>query len=81
MDWQIESSPVHFKSTGAGVLAPIHTFPDQKVLYRSDTQEPLSVVSVTSAPKAIKLLRKRPRRVRPSKVSSDSPYSRDITWA
>lgn len=45
MDWRIDSSPVHFKSTGAGVLAPIHTFPDQKVLYRSDTQEPLSVVS------------------------------------
>lgn len=45
MDWRIDSSPVHFKSTGEGVLAPIHTFPDQKVLYRSDTQEPLSVVS------------------------------------
>jgi phage/plasmid-like protein (TIGR03299 family) len=45
MGWTIESSPVHFKSTGAGVLAPIHTFPDQKVLYRSDTWEPLSVVS------------------------------------
>jgi phage/plasmid-like protein (TIGR03299 family) len=45
MDWRIESSAVHFKSTGSGMLAPIHTFPDQKVLYRSDTQEPLSVVS------------------------------------
>jgi phage/plasmid-like protein (TIGR03299 family) len=45
MDWTIESSSVHFKSSGAGVLAPMHTFPDQKVLYRSDTQEPLSVVS------------------------------------
>ncbi|WNC11136.1 DUF932 domain-containing protein [Pseudomonas coleopterorum] len=45
MDWRIESSAVHFKSTGSGLLAPIHTFPDQKVLYRSDTQEPLSVVS------------------------------------
>lgn len=45
MDWSIDSSPVHFKSSGSGLLAPIHTFPDQKVLYRSDTQEPLSVVS------------------------------------
>lgn len=45
MDWRIESSAVHFKSAGSGLLAPIHTFPDQKVLYRSDTQEPLSVVS------------------------------------
>lgn len=45
MDWRIESSAVHFKSAASGLLAPIHTFPDQKVLYRSDTQEPLSVVS------------------------------------
>jgi phage/plasmid-like protein (TIGR03299 family) len=45
MDWRIESSAVHFKSAGSGLLAPIHTFPDQKVLYRSDTQQPLSVVS------------------------------------
>ncbi|KQQ56701.1 hypothetical protein ASF66_20690 [Pseudomonas sp. Leaf129] len=45
MDWRIESSAVHFKSVGSGLLAPIHTFPAQKVLYRSDTQEPLSVVS------------------------------------
>jgi phage/plasmid-like protein (TIGR03299 family) len=45
MDWQIESSAVHFKSAESGLLAPIHTFPDQKVLYRSDTQKPLSVVS------------------------------------
>lgn len=45
MDWRIESSAVHFKSVGSGLLAPIHTFPAQKVLYRSDTQEPLSMVS------------------------------------
>lgn len=45
MDWRIECSPVHFKSVEAGLLAPIHIFSDQKVLYRSDTQEPLSVVS------------------------------------
>lgn len=45
MDWRIESSPVHFKSNDARDAAPSHTFPDQKVLYRSDTQEPLSVVS------------------------------------
>lgn len=45
MDWQIESSPVHFKSTTKGPLFEIHSFPDQKVFYRSDTLEPLSVVS------------------------------------
>jgi hypothetical protein len=45
MDWPIESSALHFKSTEAGMLASIHTFPGQKVLYRFDTQEPLSVVS------------------------------------
>ena len=45
MNWQIESSPVHFKSTTKGPLAEIHSFADQKVLYRSDTLEPLSVVS------------------------------------
>lgn len=45
MSWEIESSPVHFKSTSARLLAPIHTFPAQKVLYRSDSLEPLSVVS------------------------------------
>lgn len=45
MDWAIEESPVHFKSDVIGSLGSIHTFPEQKVLYRSDTKAPLSVVS------------------------------------
>lgn len=45
MHWQIQDSPVHFKAEAAGHLGSIHSFPEQKVLYRSDTQAPLSVVS------------------------------------
>lgn len=45
MDWSIQSSPVHFKADAVGHLGSIHTFADQKVLYRSDTKAPLSVVS------------------------------------
>ena len=45
MDWQILESPVHFKSEVAGHLGAIHSFPEQKVLFRSDTKAPLSVVS------------------------------------
>ncbi|MCP1416889.1 phage/plasmid-like protein (TIGR03299 family) [Pseudomonas laurylsulfativorans] len=45
MNWQIRDSPVHFKSDTIGALGSIHTFPEQKVLYRSDTKAPLSVVS------------------------------------
>jgi phage/plasmid-like protein (TIGR03299 family) len=45
MDWQIQESPVHFKLDAAGHLGAIHSFPEQKVLYRSDTKTPLSVVS------------------------------------
>jgi phage/plasmid-like protein (TIGR03299 family) len=45
MNWQIQDSPVHFKSGTIGALGSIHTFPEQKVLYRSDTKAPLSVVS------------------------------------
>lgn len=45
MDWQIQNSPVHFKADAIGHLGSIHTFPEQKVLYRSDTKAPLSVVS------------------------------------
>lgn len=45
MNWQIKESPVHFQSGTAGHLGSIHTFPEQKVLYRSDTKMPLSVVS------------------------------------
>lgn len=45
MDWQILESPVHFKSDAIGHLGAIHAFPEQKVLYRSDSKAPLSVVS------------------------------------
>ncbi|MFK3644203.1 DUF932 domain-containing protein [Pseudomonas protegens] len=45
MNWQIQDSPVHFKAEATGHLGSIHTFPEQKVLYRSDTKAPLSVVS------------------------------------
>ncbi|SFT79991.1 DUF932 domain-containing protein [Halomonas saccharevitans] len=45
MDWHIEASPVRFIADGTGHLGSIHSFPEQKVLYRSDTRAPLSVVS------------------------------------
>ncbi|WP_341303186.1 DUF932 domain-containing protein [Pseudomonas sp. TMP25] len=45
MDWQIQESPVHFKADAIGHLGSIHSFPEQKVLFRSDTKAPLSVVS------------------------------------
>lgn len=45
MNWQIEASPVRFLSDSAAHLSSIHTYPEQKVLYRSDTKAPLSVVS------------------------------------
>ncbi|WP_449126242.1 DUF932 domain-containing protein [Pseudomonas viridiflava] len=45
MDWKIQDSPVHFKSENIGALGSNHSFPEQKVLYRSDTKSPLSVVS------------------------------------
>ncbi|SFU48476.1 DUF932 domain-containing protein [Halomonas korlensis] len=45
MDWHIEEAPVRFITEGVGHLGSIHAFPEQKVLYRSDTQAPLSVVS------------------------------------
>ncbi|PYC20258.1 hypothetical protein DMO17_18865, partial [Aquipseudomonas alcaligenes] len=45
MDWQILESPVHFKSDAIGHLGTIHSFPEQKVLFRSDSKAPLSVVS------------------------------------
>lgn len=44
MNWRIESSEVRFVA-GATGIGTIHAFPDQKVLYRSDTKAPLSVVS------------------------------------
>jgi phage/plasmid-like protein (TIGR03299 family) len=46
MNWTIESADVRFVSGSAGAnLGSIHCFPEQKVLYRSDTKTPLSVVS------------------------------------
>lgn len=45
MYWHIEESPVRFIADGTGHLGSIHSFPEQKVLYRSDTRAPLSVVS------------------------------------
>ncbi|MBB0025852.1 DUF932 domain-containing protein [Ralstonia pickettii] len=46
MNWQIEETEVRFVSGSAGSsLGSIHAFPEQKVLYRSDTKAPLSVVS------------------------------------
>lgn len=45
MDWTIRETPVRFMADQAGALGSIMTFEDQKVLYRSDTKAPLSVVS------------------------------------
>lgn len=44
MNWQIEQSEVRYIS-GANHLSVINAFPEQKVLYRSDTKAPLAVVS------------------------------------
>ncbi|MGF6533227.1 phage/plasmid-like protein (TIGR03299 family) [Paraburkholderia sp. GAS206C] len=44
MAWKIEESEVRFVAGPTG-LGSIHAFPEQKVLYRSDTKAPLSVVS------------------------------------
>lgn len=44
MNWHIEQAEVRFVTGTAGIGA-IHAFPEQKVLYRSDTKAPLSVVS------------------------------------
>ncbi len=44
MDWTIEESEVRF-ITGSQTVGAIHSFPEQKVLYRSDTKRPLAVVS------------------------------------
>jgi phage/plasmid-like protein (TIGR03299 family) len=45
MDWNIRESPVRFMTENAGSLGAILSYPDQKVLYRSDNKAPLSVVS------------------------------------
>src|SRR5450830_1910231 len=45
MNWQIQESPVRFMADSIGNLGTIHSFPEHKVLYRSDSKEALSVVS------------------------------------
>lgn len=45
MDWTIESSPVHYLTHTQGPLTgDLIDYPEHKVLYRSDTHTPLSVV-------------------------------------
>lgn len=45
LDFSIESAEVRYVSGATAGLGAIHAFPEQKVLYRSDTKAPLSVVS------------------------------------
>jgi phage/plasmid-like protein (TIGR03299 family) len=45
MEWQICEAPVRFVTGGIGHLGSIESFPENKVLFRSDTNAPLSVVS------------------------------------
>ncbi|WP_354534735.1 DUF932 domain-containing protein [Ralstonia sp. 1138] len=45
MNWRIEESEVRYVAAGHKNLGSIHAFPEQKVLYRSDSRMPLSVVS------------------------------------
>lgn len=45
MAWDICETPVRFLTDTAGALGAIESFPEQKVLFRSDTRAPLSVVS------------------------------------
>lgn len=45
MDWTICEAPVRYMTEQIGSLGAILSFEDQKVLYRSDTKAPLSVVS------------------------------------
>ena len=44
MDWQIEESEVRYIA-GSHNIGTINAFPQNKVLYRSDTKKPLAVVS------------------------------------
>jgi len=44
MDWEIQESEVRYIS-GSNNVGVINAFPEQKVLYRSDTKAPLAVVS------------------------------------
>lgn len=45
MNWEIREAPVRFMTESVGGLGGIESFPANKVLYRSDTNLPLSVVS------------------------------------
>ena len=45
MEWEIRETPVRFLTESAGALGAIESFDDHKVLFRSDTLAPLSVVS------------------------------------
>lgn len=45
MDWQIHETPVRFMTGQAGTSGTLKSFPENKVLFRSDNHEPLSVVS------------------------------------
>lgn len=45
MAWDICETPVRYLTGTAGALGAIESFPEQKVLFRSDTRAPLSVVS------------------------------------
>lgn len=45
MNWTICTTPVRYMTEQAGSLGSIMSFDEQKVLYRSDTRAPLSVVS------------------------------------
>lgn len=44
MDWKIEEAEVRYVA-GNNAIGAIHSFPEHKVLYRSDNRTPLSVVS------------------------------------
>lgn len=45
MDWCIDETPVRYVAGNGNAPDTLRIFPDQKVLYRSDTQAALSVVS------------------------------------
>jgi len=45
MNWTICETPVRYMAEQAGALGSIMSYEDQKVLYRSDSKAPLSVVS------------------------------------
>lgn len=45
ISFDIKETPVRFMTESAGSLGAIMSFPEQKVLFRSDTNAPLSVVS------------------------------------